>query len=107
MLIFFGFMSQAKVNVRDNENFQRANEILLDLAIRKKHKEKVPKSPKQWQTNEYSRKGVMLFLGSIFSCIGLANAILTFNVITLVSYIITTVFAIIFGIFQMKHAEAY
>ena len=47
MLIFFSFMEQAKINIKDNEHFQKADKLLLDLAIRKEKKEKLPRSPKQ------------------------------------------------------------
>ena len=107
MLIFFSFMEQAKINIKDNEHFQKADKLLLDLAIRKEKKEKLPRSPKQWKTYEYSRKGVTLFLGSLFSCVALGNAILHFDVMVMLGYIITTTFAVIFGLIQMKHSEKY
>lgn len=107
MMIFFGFMSQARVNVKDDEHYKEAEAILLDLSLKRAVKEKLPRSPHKWNTTQYGRKGVTLFVGSLASGFALTNAILQFNVVTLISYTITVIFAILFGIFQMKTAERY
>lgn len=108
MFIFYGFMSQAKLNVKDNERYKEGQEILIRLELAKGHNTTViPRSPKKWTNREWAKKGTTLFLGSIFSCFAFTNAILTFNVVTLITYTFTVLFAICFGIFQMKTAEDY
>ncbi len=107
MLLFFAFMSQGKVNIKNNDYYKEANEILLRLQIKHQAKTKLPRSPRKWQVKEYTRKGLMLFLGSIASCFALTNAVLMFDPVALISYAITVVFALIFGFFQMKTAEEY
>lgn len=107
MMIFYGFMSQAKINIKDNPRYIEANEILLKLSLKHQGHTKLPHSPKQWNAIQYGKKGTTLFLGSLFSCFAFTNAILTFNVVTLITYSFTVMFAIFFGIFQMKIAEKY
>lgn len=107
LFIFFSFMSQGKVNIRDEPKFKEANQILLDLSLRHADLQAVPRSPKRWKTYQYSHKGTSLFLGSLFSAFALTNAILAFDVVALVSYAISVVFILIFGYFQMKTSEEY
>ena len=45
VLIFYSFMEQAKLNVKENARYKEANEILL-RARKKEHK---PLSPEKWQ----------------------------------------------------------
>ena len=107
IMIFAGFMNQAKLNIKDNPNYIEANKILLDLALKHNIKEKLPRSPHQWNTSQYSKKGITLFIGSILSCVAFSNAILKFDIVTFISYTITILFAVFFGLFQMKCAEKY
>lgn len=107
IMIFYAFMCQAKINVKDNEKFKEANDILLQLSIRKDKKIKRPKSPKEWNVIQYGKKGTTIFLSSIFSCFVFTNAIIQYDLIVLLTYSFTVVFAIIFGVFQMKVAEKY
>ena len=107
MMIFYSFMNQAKINVADNERYKEANKILLDLAIKHPEKSKLPRSPKKWNESEYTKKGITLFIGSCLSCFVFTNAVLTYNLTTLLTYSFTVLFAIFFGIFQMKTAEKY
>lgn len=103
VLIFYCFMEQAKVNVRDNENYKRARDILIDT----RHKDSLPKSPKKWNIEQYSKKGVSIFLASGLSAIALTQAILTFDYIQMLTYLFTIIMGLIFGVLQMKTAEQY
>lgn len=107
IMIFAGFMNQAKLNVKDNPNYIEANRIMMDIYLKHGIKEKLPRSPHQWNTSQYSKKGITLFLGSILSCVAFSNAILKFDLVTFISYTITILFAVFFGLFQMKCAERY
>ena len=107
MMIFYSFMNQAKINIKDNPRYIEANEIMLRLSINHPDKIKLPRSPKKWTRQQYSGKGITLFIGSCLSCFVFTNAILTYNLITLLTYTFTVLFAIFFGIFQMKKAESY
>ena len=103
ILIFHCFQEQAKVNVKDIEEYKKANEI---LRVAKK-KVKIPRSPHAWVTKQYLVKGVIIFLTSILSAFALTNAILTFNLTEMLTYIFTVVMGLIMGVISMKGAEHY
>ena len=104
IIIFYSFMQQAKLNVRNNEYYKAANEILLKT---KNAKEKKPMSPKKWETSQYLKKGTTSTLGTVFALFSLSQAILTYKYTDLISYVILIFSATVFGIFQMKKAEIY
>lgn len=103
VLLFYCFMSQAKINIRENDHYLKANEILH----RTKNKEYNPRGPKEWQTQQYGKKSVMIFITSVLSVFALTQAILSFDYMALISYVFTIIFGIIFGVISMKGAELY
>lgn len=103
VLIFYCFMQQAKVNVKDNENYKRARDILIN----QKEKEVLPKSPNKWNSQQYIRKGTIIFLTTGLSTIALTQAILSFDYVSMLTYLFTIVMGLIFGVLQMKTAEEY
>lgn len=106
VLIFHCFMQQAKVNVKDNKNFLRAEELMFELKIKLKN-EFTPRSPKSWTIKQYTSKGVTIFVTTALSTIAFAQALLTFDYVSLLTYLFTIVMGLIFGIMQMKSAEIY
>lgn len=66
-----------------------------------------PYSPQQFLGREYGRKGAMIFITSCLSAFALTQAVLTFDVATFISYVITIIFGLIFGILEMKKCEEY
>lgn len=103
VLLFYSFMEQAKLNVKDNERYKEANEILL----RSKKKEHEPKSPGKWQAEQYGKKATKIFLGSAMSVVAFGQAILSYDWVSMLSYIFTLAMGLIFGVMQMKKAETY
>lgn len=103
VLIFHCFMLQAKVNVAANEKYKEANEILMGL----KQKDYIPRSPHKWNKQQYSKKGIMIFATTALSTVALTQAILTFDWISMLTYLFTIIMGLIFGILQMKAAEYY
>lgn len=103
ILIFYCFMCQAKVNVKDNENYKQAREILF----KQKNKEVNPKSPRKWNTEQYVKKGTTIFITSALSTVALTQAVLSFDYISMLTYLFTILMGLIFGIIQMKTAEEY
>lgn len=104
ILIFYCFMEQAKVNVKENTKYKEANELL------QKHqdkKERLPRSPKKWTASQYGKKGTTIFFSTILASIALTQAILTFDWITMLTYLFTIIMGLIFGVIQMKNAESY
>ena len=103
VLIFYCFMEQAKVNVKDDPHFKEANEILQKIFDKKYP----PRSPKVWNTQQYSTKAVSIFLTTLMSAFVFTNAILTYDWVTFLTYIFTLIFGLVFGVLQMKSAEKY
>lgn len=104
IIIFYSFMQQAKLNVRNNKEYIEANEILLRV---KNKRERKPMSPKKWETSQYLKKGTTIALGTVFALFSLSQAILTYKYTDLISYVLLIFLATVFGIFQMKKAEIY
>lgn len=103
ILIFRSFMEQAKINIKDNDNYKAANEILSKVRI----KEYKPRSPKKWNCEQYSFKGATIFISTTLATISLTQAILSFDYVSMLTYLFTITMGIIFGILQMKKAELY
>ena len=104
IIIFYSFMQQAKLNVRNNKEYIEANKILLRV---KNKRERKPMSPKKWEASQYLKKGTTLALGTVFALFSLSQAILTYKYTDLISYVLLIFLATVFGIFQMKKAEIY
>lgn len=103
VLIFYCFMEQAKVNIKDDPKYVEANQILEKMYDKKY----LPRSPKAWNTQQYSTKAVSIFFSTLMSAFVFTNAILTYDWVTALTYIFTLVFGLIFGVLQMKSAEKY
>ena len=103
VLIFHCFMLQAKINIKENERYKEAQEI---LRITNK-KEFIPRSPSTWNKKQYGQKGITIFITTGLSTVALAQALLTFDWMSMLTYLFTIVMGLIFGIMQMKTAEDY
>lgn len=104
VMIFHCFVKQAQVNIKDNENYKKANDILNKST---NHKDFKPKSPKEYFMIQYGIKASTLFVATILSAFTLTQAILTFDYVSLLTYTLVLVFGIITGIIQMKNTEEY
>lgn len=103
VLLFHSFMEQAKLNIKDDEHYKEARDILVKV----KKKEHKPKSPAQWNAAQYGKKGVSIFLASAMSVVAIGQAVLSYEWSTALAYLFTLGMGIIFGIMQMKKAENY
>lgn len=103
VLIFHSFIKQSKLNIKDNENYKKAVEILRA----NRSKTYVPRSLSQLNKREYGVKGITIFLGSILATVALGEAILTYNYVKLLTYIFVVSMGIIFGVLEMKKYEEY
>lgn len=103
VLIFHCFMLQAKINIKDNEKYLEAKQILSENEI----KEFVPRSPNLWNRQQYGHKGVTIFITTALSTVALTQAMLAFDWMSMLTYLFTIIMGLIFGIMQMKTAEDY
>ena len=103
ILIFHCFILQGKTNILNHPNYIKAQEILCNV----EKKEFAPKSPQEWHKSVYGKKGTTVFITTLLSSIGLTQAVLTFNLVTFLTYLFTVIGGIIFGILQMNQEEIY
>ena len=103
VLLFHCFMQQAKLNVAENEKYKKANDLIVKVAP----KIYTPRSPKEFNRKEYSVKGVTIFITTALSTVALTQALLSFDYMSLLTYLFTIIFGVILGILQMKKAETY
>lgn len=103
VLIFHSFMCQAKINVKDDPKYKEACEILGKI----KRKNFVPRGPEKWTKQQYGRKGTMIFITTALATIALTQAILTFDYVSMLTYLFTIIMGLVLGILQMKSAEVY
>lgn len=103
VLIFYSFMQQAKVNVRDDPNYKWANEVMGKM----RQKDFIPRSPHKFNSQTYGRKGTIIFITSALTTVALSQAILNYDWMAMLTYVFTIIMGIIFGILQMKASEEY
>lgn len=103
LLIFHSFLQQARINVRDDEKYLEAMEIMDQVRAG----DVKPRSPRKWKRQQYAVKGTTVFVSSALSAVALTNAILTYDYVSLITYLIVVVTGIVFGVISMKNAEEY
>ena len=103
VMIFFSFMQQAKLNVRNDVKYKAGCEILGKY----KDKRYIPRSPHQWERSKYLKKGITIFFSTAASLVALANAFLTYDYMSLLTYIMVIVIGVVFGLLAMSDAENY
>lgn len=104
ILIFHCFNMQGKENIKEHPLYLEALEILTEKAGDKDY---APLSPESWTRKVYGKKCVTIFCTSILSAVGLTQAVLTFDWLSMLTYLITIVMGVIFGVLQMNEAEEY
>lgn len=104
IMIFHCFIQQGKVNILSNERYISAMEILRTATTSKEY---TPRSPEAYLRGVYGKKGATLFATSLLSAIGLTQAILTFDLLSMLTYLFTVIMGVIFGILQMSQTELY
>lgn len=103
MLMLDQFIKQAKVNVRDNERFTKADEYFNKSD--EIEEEILP--PKQFLSHLYRNKMVSCLIMSILGVFGLSQAILTFDWVSMLTYLFTIIMGLIFGWISMNRVEDY
>lgn len=104
VMLFYCFNQQALLNVKKDERYIKANEILYSKNIKKEYK---PRSPRQYNFRLYAGKGTSIFFSSILSTFALSQAILTYDWISLLTYALVITFGIIFGFISMYSGMNY
>lgn len=105
MIIFHSFIKQGKLNIKDNPEYLQALDILS--SIKPKNTDKRAPSPAKYHASVYTKKGLSLIVSSFLSLMVFGEAILRLDYVALISYAITLIIGIVFGILQMKDEEYY
>lgn len=103
ILIFTNFLAQAKLNIKDDANYIKANEILG----RCKGKEYHPRSPQKYLRQTWAVKGTFLIITTIASLFVIGNAILNYDYMILIATVFSVIVSIVFGIMTMRRVELY
>ena len=104
ILIFHCFISQAKVNIQDDPKYVEATEMLDKNSNNDTERFR---SPGEYFKGTYGKKGATIFITSVLSAVGLTQAVLTFDWISMLTYFFTILMGVIFGILQMNQTEVY
>lgn len=99
------FKMQAKKNCRNNENFKKANEILT-TCIREKQIF-IPRSPRAMDVKEYVSKGIAIAFGSVASFVAISSIILAFDMVTLISTVLSVTMSLCVSWATMVKNEEY
>lgn len=105
MIIFHSFVKQGKLNIKDDPVYLQALAILS--SIKPKKTDKRAPSPAKYHASVYTKRGLSLVVTSFLSLLVFGEAILRLDYVALISYFITLVIGIVFGILQMKDEEYY
>lgn len=100
IMIFDQFVKRAKINVKDNEKFKFAESILIE-----KVDEEEVLAPEMYLKKMYRSKLLTTVIFTVLGVFGFTNAILTFDWVSMLSYIFTIVMGLIFGWIAMVDAE--
>lgn len=104
VLIFHCFVKQGDINTKDDENRIEAEKM---LSIVEKAEQLRPRSPKEFFVKEYGKKVPTLLLSTALSLIAFGPAILTFDLVTFLSYLFTVCTSVIFGVIEKFKVEDY
>ena len=101
LVIFSALDRQSEINAKNNENYIKAKQLLMEA----KKQPKAALSPEQIKKQTYLKKVPFIILGSAASLVALSQIIFNYSLATLVSYIFTVVMDIAFAIWHMIDKE--
>lgn len=99
------FKMQAKKNSQDNVNFKEANRILAET-FERKYKFK-PRSPAEMNRNDYVSKAIVIVFVTVFSFITVSSLVLSFDIVSLISTLLSTIITVLFSWVTMLKNEEY
>lgn len=103
LLIFDQFMKRAKINAGKNPLFQKAEEIMREMAG--KNENEVPAPAQFYIKKMYRSKMLSTAIFTILGVFGFTNAVLTFDWVSMLSYVFTIMMGLIYGWAAMADAE--
>lgn len=104
MLLFDQFIRQGKLNIKDNKKFLAADRFFNQL--QEEEEEKIP-TPAEFFSKMYRTRGSKVILGSALSAIAFSNALLTFDWVSMLTYLFTVIGGCVYGWMSMLKTEDY
>lgn len=101
-LIFYALTEQGKDNAKKMENYGKAIEL---LRLNKIGKEQRLISPQEWEANGWKKKMAWMAISTLVGGVALTQAVLTFDALRFIVQLVSITFALLFGLFHMKHTE--
>lgn len=102
--IYALFKAQGKTNAKDNPNYIKAKELLNKMNGSKGF---IPRSPGKYQARTWTTKGISVVLLTAAETIVIGTLIVSWDLMTFISCLVSSVTAIIFGLVQMIKDEVY
>lgn len=99
------FKLQAKKNCLEHPNYIKAVEILDEVS--KVNQVYIPRSPGQMDIEEYVKKVIFIILFTLGSFIAISNLIISFDILTLISTLISMITTLIVSWTSMLNNEEY
>lgn len=103
LLIFDQFMKRAKINASSDSLFQEAERIMRELIGEEKDEEPAP--AQYYIKKMYRSKMLSTAIFTILGVFGFTNAVLTFDWVSMLSYLFTIMMGLIYGWAAMADAE--
>lgn len=104
ILIFYCFLKQAVVNVKDTDSYKEALHLMEQTTKRSTFK---PRSPGHYKAVVWGSKGTTLLVSSFLSVIAFGSAVLNFNLNVFLASVFTVLLGVVFGFIQMRRDEEY
>lgn len=99
------FKMQAKKNVKDHPKYKEACQILDN--VQNKKVLYIPRSPKKMNMQDYIKKVVCILITTLGSSIAITSLMLSFDIYTLISTLLSTVITIVLSWNAMMKDEVY
>ena len=102
LLFLYCFTHQGQENASQTANYKKAMELMG-----KHEKEKAFRSPAKWKVEQYGKKGFSSITMTALSLFALSSAILQYDWVALITYAMSIIIGVSFGLVSMKAAERY
>jgi len=104
LCLFALFKMQAKTNSKNHPDYIKACQLLNKLNGQEGF---VPMSPRQKALKDWSIKGTMVLLTTGLESVVISVLVVSFDMVTFISCLVSSVTAVLFGIVQMIKDEIY
>lgn len=105
MSFLFLFKQQAKKNASKNPNYIEAEKILHKMNGKKEVF--IPRSPRNINAKDYIKKSIFIVTGTIASFVTISSIVIAFDVVTLISTLISVIVALAISWTTMIKDEQY